>query len=528
MVRTNLENYITENLDRIYRFSFNRLRNEYNAEDLTQDIIFTAMRNVENMKDITKLDAWFWGVARNVYLRSFKQKREIPIEESMIIDLSGTNYTTPESEYMKNIDISNIRRAISSLAKIYRDVAVLYYLEEKNYNTIADELSIPLSSVKWRLNQSKKQLKEEIEKMDTKYMANGYRTAVDYNLKFGGASKGYNDYGGAEKALNGLLAKNICLTAYDTPKTVTEMSNDLGVAADYIEYDIEKLVSSGAVKQINNKYQTNFPIINYDQYNEIFNNMIDIAKNKVSDMLDKIYELKTDIQKIDMTCNDKDFDKLIVMLAMTVAEHTEGNLFDVENLPFKDIDKSWYILGAPIKQLSIKLEGGLNWSEDDNYIREYHIVIKNLIDTRNTECSKMLIQQFYKKIFDDYDKNVLAKLIEYEKVVKDGDKYRINIPIFTYNNFIALLNVLSPVIEISNNIQQDIIEVSKKHVSKFIPKRLDCEKFFTHYFAHNIINNVLVSEIKSRGIEIEQDMIAWVRLMEGHGMHGVNINKGMH
>jgi len=40
-----LHDVLCENLDRLYRFAYNRTRDAYKAEDLTQEIALSAMRS---------------------------------------------------------------------------------------------------------------------------------------------------------------------------------------------------------------------------------------------------------------------------------------------------------------------------------------------------------------------------------------------------------------------------------------------------------------------------------------------------
>lgn len=86
---------------------------------------------------------------------------------------------------------------------------VMLRIEGFDYDTISKKLSIPLSSVKWRLNQSKSLLKEEIK-------------------------------------------------------------SDLGTAAEYVEDVLVNLVAAQSVKKFGNKYQTMFPIWNEKENTDVF------------------------------------------------------------------------------------------------------------------------------------------------------------------------------------------------------------------------------------------------------------------
>ena len=159
-MRDELDKLIEQELDRLYRFVYRRVGDSYRAEDITQEIVLQAYRSYPRLRDRERLTAWLWGIANHMVARSYHASPEVSTDEITIIDLAGASYETPATEYLRRQDILRVRRALSYLAKTYRDVCVMYYLEDKDYNTIARELNIPLSSVKWRLNQSKSQLRE--------------------------------------------------------------------------------------------------------------------------------------------------------------------------------------------------------------------------------------------------------------------------------------------------------------------------------------------------------------------------------
>ena len=71
-----LENLLTENLDKIYRFSFNKTRDSSRSEDLAHDIITEIVCAYPKLRDKSKINAWMWGIAKNVYLHTICKIRD--------------------------------------------------------------------------------------------------------------------------------------------------------------------------------------------------------------------------------------------------------------------------------------------------------------------------------------------------------------------------------------------------------------------------------------------------------------------
>ena len=420
-----------------------------------------------------------------------------------------------------------MRRAVSYLAKNYRDVTVMYYIEEKDYTTIAHELSIPLSSVKWRLNQSKIQIREELEKMD--YMNNGYRKAQRLFVSMGGyigKSDWRGNYEGADSALQTLLAKNIAIVAYEKPVTITEIASALGVSADYIEDIIDEMMKTRVIEKSGNKYQTNFPIFDGTQMNDIFHGNLAIAKEKSGKIFDMLYNLKDDIQNLGFHGCNKEFESLLPMLISIVCKETKGNLFDTSNLPFKGTDKAWYFFGVKddldfMKSGYIGKNGGglsSNGYGSLNNSVEYYIGTPWFKDRRDMATTNVLYNLYggdsdfgHDTMFIEEEAHNIATLIEDGKIKKDGDKYIITVPIFneTKGEYQKIVELLSPVIEFTNKLQEAINKRSLDTVRKYIPKRLNCDEFFGTYCAHNIIDAALFDLLHEKNIVFTNDMVSW-------------------
>ena len=511
-----LDKLIASEFERLYRFAYNRTHDAYKAEDMTQDIVLSAYRAYPGLRDKNRTVPWLWGIARNIMMQSFRSSAEIPTDEITIIDIAGVSYETPETEYLRTSDIERIRRAVSCLAKNYRDVCVMFYLEDKDYSTIAIELGIPLSSVKWRLNQSKSRLREEFSKMN--YMGNGYHQAIPLKFNMGGYVGKWNpnlgNYDHADRALEGLLPQNICIAAYGNPKTVTEISSGLGVAADYVEETLKKLVDTQSVRQTGNRYQTMFPIWNEAANSDVFDGNIEFAVAESKDIVDTICSLADKIKASGFYGCDKDFGKLILFLIGYVCHNTKHNCFETDKLPFHGDDKAWYILASEGREFCSRFYNGSGISSNGSTfgLREFFFCQKYIRDNRSqrTEEQKAFYNLYLgKPVSDDYS---LARLVEAGKVKKAGDAYKITVPVISEERGDAkrISASLAPVFEKTNALQAKIYKRSCETVKKYIPKHIaDTAEFFGGYCSHSILETALFEELMSRDIKLTADMVTW-------------------
>lgn len=81
-----------------------------------------------------------------------------------VIEAIETPYqeTNPENQLSQKELIQETKKAIQSLPDDYQGVIMLYYYAELSYNEISELLSIPIGTVKSRLNRGRLLIKKSI------------------------------------------------------------------------------------------------------------------------------------------------------------------------------------------------------------------------------------------------------------------------------------------------------------------------------------------------------------------------------
>ena len=352
------------------------------------------------------------------------------------------------------------------------------------------------------------------------YMENGYRKAVPLYFNMGGwvgnPKDGHGNYDGADEALSGLLPQNICISAYEKPKTVTEIASDLGVAADYVEDHLKNLVETQSVKQIGNRYQTMFPIWDVETVKDIYEGNRAFAAKMTGEIVDLIYSLADKIKEIGFYGADKEMDKLILFLCGFVSDGSDYNRFEVDKLPFTGIDKAWYIQAQTDTQKRILGEKahavGININGGGSYLTEYYFAQKYTEDNRSQQTEER--EAFYSLYLGKTvsDEPSLAVLVESGKVKKIETGYRITVPVISREKgeWEKLMQVLSPVFEKTNALQKAIYDRSMQTVKKYMPHHIaEQADFFGGLCAFGTLEVMLFCEIESRNIPITQEMATW-------------------
>lgn len=289
MERTVAAGLIEENLHTIFAWAMSKLYDKSEAEDLAQDIIYAVLKSVHRLENDEAFWGFLWKVAQNTLMSRLRKKRfdEVELEEHFC----GTYWITPEDEFIKSEEIQLLRRELALLSNQYREVTVRYYIYGKSCSEISAELDISAEMVKYYLFKTRKILKEGIG-MNREYGEKSYNPSTFRVDFWGGNSNPYFDL--FERRLPG----NIVLSAYDKPVTITELSVELGVAAVYLEDEIEVLERYEILKKTGDKYQTNIVIFTdayekrvLERFRPVFEAVAEKVNGQLEELLPKLKEL---------------------------------------------------------------------------------------------------------------------------------------------------------------------------------------------------------------------------------------------
>ena len=259
-VRTTNHDIIEGYIEKVYGYAINHTYSREEADELAQEILFTAVRGLSKLKDENKFEPWLWGIANNV-TKSFR--RNLGKQRAMYSydTLENLSY---EDEYFDTQEeiYDSLRTKIVMLSAIYRDIIVLYYYDGLSTKTISEKLKIPEGTVRWRLTEARRKLKKEYAEMkETALRPVKIKLDIYGNGNYNGKTIPFPTV-----YIDDALSQNILYYCYDQPNSVEELAKVCGVPAYYIEDRIENLLKREAIiETARGKYQTDF-IIWSDKY----------------------------------------------------------------------------------------------------------------------------------------------------------------------------------------------------------------------------------------------------------------------
>jgi RNA polymerase sigma factor (sigma-70 family) len=141
----------------VYRYALVVLRNEADAEDVTQTTFMNAYRAMERGERPRQPQNWLIAIAHNVCRQRFRQSQRRPNE--VVYEEELAEATVDEDA----LSAEDIRRALGHLAFNQRSALVMRELEGRSYQEISEILGVSVSAVETLIFRARRALREQLE-----------------------------------------------------------------------------------------------------------------------------------------------------------------------------------------------------------------------------------------------------------------------------------------------------------------------------------------------------------------------------
>jgi len=150
----------------LYGFALKRCARLQDAEDLAQEIMLRAFQALLVRDDIAAPDKFILTIAHNTLANDYrgKAKHTVGTPIGALADTLSAEDDTAACIIEKEA-VNRLHQEMAYLSKLQRRIAIAFYYENKKLNAIADELDLPLGTLKWHLFEAKKDLKKGMDTM---------------------------------------------------------------------------------------------------------------------------------------------------------------------------------------------------------------------------------------------------------------------------------------------------------------------------------------------------------------------------
>jgi RNA polymerase sigma-70 factor (ECF subfamily) len=141
-------------LPRLRRFALALTGRTAEADDLVQDTVERALRNLDRFVPDTRMDSWLFRIAQNLWidtLRARKVRRHTRNDLSEAEQLPYDGARAAESHLL----LSQTLTALGALPEDQRDVVALVLIDGLSYREAASILEVPIGTVTSRLARAR-------------------------------------------------------------------------------------------------------------------------------------------------------------------------------------------------------------------------------------------------------------------------------------------------------------------------------------------------------------------------------------
>lgn len=149
--------------DTLELFTRRFTKDQEESEDLIQDTVLKALTYRDKFKQNTNLKGWLYTIMRNTFINNYRKAQRSRTTHDDTKELYYLNvednhtFTSPDSTY----EYKDIMKCVNNIKE---DLLIPFkmHMEGYKYHEIAEELEIPIGTVKNRIFHARKDIQKKL------------------------------------------------------------------------------------------------------------------------------------------------------------------------------------------------------------------------------------------------------------------------------------------------------------------------------------------------------------------------------
>lgn len=154
----------------LQNFAMGFTRDLDDANDLVQDTLLKAINYANNFQDGTNLKGWLYTIMRNIFINNYRRqaKRSALIDTSEELSANQLLKSASDNNAANKFVGDDLYKALGNLEPQYYTPFIKYF-EGFKYHEIAEEMAIPIGTVKTRIHVARQLLKKALTMYKDEY-----------------------------------------------------------------------------------------------------------------------------------------------------------------------------------------------------------------------------------------------------------------------------------------------------------------------------------------------------------------------
>ena len=128
------------------------------ADDIAQETLLLVFKSLGGLRDPAQFSSWAATIARRLTMRSGKQRREhLPLDRLILAYAPGIG-----EDAEAGLREERLMAAVAKLEPESQTIVALYYGHQWSVDQVSNFMSLPKTTVKWRLHMARTHLKEHL------------------------------------------------------------------------------------------------------------------------------------------------------------------------------------------------------------------------------------------------------------------------------------------------------------------------------------------------------------------------------
>ncbi len=147
----------------VYAIALRRLANASDALELTQEVFLHVLRRIGQLREPERFAGWLRQVAVRMAINRATRRVAPPSVEVGVLEGASQQTDEPLEQLISRERAERLWEALGRLKSLDRQALDAFYIRGHSLLEIAEELGVPLGTVKRRLHTARKRLRLELE-----------------------------------------------------------------------------------------------------------------------------------------------------------------------------------------------------------------------------------------------------------------------------------------------------------------------------------------------------------------------------